>query len=415
MISPDSKPLAGLKVLEMGSLIAGPFAGRIFAEFGADVIKVEPPVHGDPLRKWRKLHNGTSLWWYVQSRNKKSISVNVKTEEGKQIIRDLVKEVDVVLENFRPGVMEKWGFSYEELKEINPGIIMARVSGYGQDGPYRDKAGFGSIGEAMGGLRYLTGYEDRPTTRVGVSLGDSVAALYAVIGTMVAVYHRDVKGTGEGQCIDVALYEAIFSLMESMVPEYDVFDYIRERSGSSLPGIAPSNTYRCLNDKYIVIGGNGDAIFKRLMTVVGRPDLAEDPRFSSNDGRVKEADYLDQLIELWTSQLELKDALQILDKAGVPAGPIYSVKDIVEDEHVQSRKLIESVEIGDLGKVKIPGIIPKLSVTPGKTEWIGPGLGEHNQDVLSNLLSYSEEVIASLKDSGAIYEKEKEEAVKTNS
>jgi crotonobetainyl-CoA:carnitine CoA-transferase CaiB-like acyl-CoA transferase len=413
MINPDSKPLAGLKVLEMGSLIAGPFAGRIFAEFGAEVIKVEPPVTGDPLRKWRKLHNGTSLWWYVQSRNKKSISVNVKIDEGKQIIRDLVKEVDIVLENFRPGVMEKWGFSYEELKEINPGIIMVRVSGYGQDGPYRDKAGFGSIGEAMGGLRYLTGYPDRPTTRVGISIGDSVAALYAVIGTMVAVYHRDVKGTGEGQCIDVALYEAIFSLMESMVPEYDVFDYIRERSGSTLPGIAPSNTYRCLHDKYIVIGGNGDAIFKRLMTVIGRADLAEDPRFLTNDGRVKEADYLDQLIELWTSQLELKDALKLLDQAGVPAGPIYSVKDIVEDEHVQSRNLIESVEIGDLGKVKIPGIIPKLSATPGKTEWIGPTLGEHSQEVLRDMLRYSEEAITSLKVSGVIYEKEEKE--KTNS
>lgn len=401
----SSKPLEGLKVLEMGSLIAGPFAGKLFAEFGADVIKVEPPVHGDPLRKWRMLHKETSLWWYVQSRNKKSISVNLKTEEGKQIIRDLIKEVDIIIENFRPGVMEKWGLGYEDLKEVNPKIIMVRVSGYGQDGPYRDKPGFGSIGEAMGGLRYLTGYPDRPTTRVGISIGDSVAALYAVIGAMFAVYHRDIKGTGEGQYVDVALYEAIFSLMESMIPEYDVFNYIRERSGSSLPGIAPSNTYRCLDDKYIVIGANGDEIFKRLMNVMGRADLGEDPRFLTNEGRVNEADYLDQVIELWTSQIELKKVLAILDTAGIPAGLIYSAKDIVEDKHIQSRKLIETVVIDDLGNVKIPGIVPKLSVTPGATEWIGPTLGEHNDKVLSEILQYSKSKIHELKEKEIIYKK----------
>ncbi len=398
------KPLEGLKVLEMGSLIAGPFAGKLFAEFGAEVIKIEPPGNGDPLRKWRKLHKGTSLWWYIQSRNKKSVSVNLKSEEGKTIIHDLVKEVDIIVENFRPGVMEKWGLGYEELKRINPGIIMVRVSGYGQDGPYRDKAGYGSIAEAMGGLRYLTGYPDRPTTRIGISIGDSIAALYAVIGAMFAVYHRDVKGTGEGQYVDVALYEAVFSLMESMVPEYDVFNYIRERSGSTLPGIAPSNTYRCKHDKYIVIGANGDAIFKRLMYTIGKPNLAEDPKFVTNDGRVAEAEYLDEVIGLWTSQHELKDALAILDEARVPAGPIYSVKDIVEDEHVQSRNLIETVSIGDLGAVKIPGIVPKLSETPGNTDWIGPPLGHHNEQVLKGLLRYSAEKIAELKEREVIFE-----------
>lgn len=403
-MSLKKKPLEGLKVLEMGSLIAGPFAGKLFAEFGAEVIKIEPPGNGDPLRKWRKLHNGTSLWWYIQSRNKKSVSVNLKSEEGKAIIHDLVKEVDIIVENFRPGVMENWGLGYEDLKRINPSIIMVRVSGYGQDGPYRDKAGYGSIAEAMGGLRYLTGYPDRPTTRIGISIGDSIAALYAVIGAMFAVYHRDVKGTGEGQYVDVALYEAVFSLMESMVPEYDVFNYIRERSGSTLPGIAPSNTYRCKHDKYIVIGANGDAIFKRLMYTIGKPNLAEDPKFATNDGRVAEAEYLDEVIGLWTGQHKLKDALAILDEARVPAGPIYSVKDIVEDEHVQSRNLIETVQIGDLGEVKIPGIVPKLSETPGNTDWIGPPLGHHNEQVLKDLLRYSAEKIAELKEREVIFE-----------
>ncbi|MDS9472550.1 CaiB/BaiF CoA-transferase family protein [Sporosarcina pasteurii] len=398
------KPLEGLKVLEMGSLIAGPFAGKLFAEFGAEVIKIESPGNGDPLRKWRKLHNGTSLWWYIQSRNKKSVSVNLKIEEGIEIIQDLVREVDIVVENFRPGVMEKWGLGYEDLKKINPGIIMVRISGYGQDGPYRDKAGFGSIAEAMGGLRYLTGYPDRPTTRIGISIGDSIAALYGVIGAMFAVYHRDVKGTGEGQYIDVALYEAVFSLMESMVPEYDVFNYIRERSGSTLPGIAPSNTYRCKDEKYIVIGANGDAIFKRLMYAIGKPNLAEDPKFETNDGRVAEADYLDEVIELWTSQHELKEAITILDQARVPAGPIYNVKDIIEDEHVQSRNLIKTMEIEDLGTVKFPGIVPKLSETPGDMDWVGPQLGFHNDEVLKELLQYSVEKIASLREQEVIFE-----------
>lgn len=388
----------------MGSLIAGPFAGKLFAEFGAEVIKIEAPGTGDPLRKWRKLHKGTSLWWYIQSRNKKSVSVNLKSDEGIAIIEDLIKEVDIVIENFRPGVMEKWGLGYEDLKKINPGIIMVRISGYGQDGPYRDKPGFGSIAEAMGGLRYLTGYPDRPTTRMGISIGDSISALYGVIGAMFAVYHRDVKGTGEGQYIDVALYESVFSLMESMVPEYDVFNYIRERSGSTLPGIAPSNTYKCRDGKYIVIGANGDAIFQRLMHAIGKPNLAEDPKFATNDGRVAEAEYLDEVIELWTSQHELQDAVALLDEARVPAGPIYNVKDIVEDKHVNSREMIKTVEIEDLGTVKLPGIVPKLSETPGDMDWIGPKLGYHNEEILHDLLKYTEDQIKELKEQEVIFE-----------
>lgn len=401
MIS-QRKPLQGLKVLELGSLIAGPFATRIMAEFGAEVIKVEPPNGGDPLRKWREMHEDTSLWWYVQSRNKKSITVNLKSEEGQEIIRELIESVDIIVENFRPGTLEKWNLGYEELKKINPGIIMVRVSGYGQTGPYRDKPGFGSIGESMGGLRHITGYADRPPTRVGISLGDSLAALYAVIGAMMAVYSRDVQGTGKGQCVDVALYEAVFSLMESMVPEFDISGLIRERTGSSLPGIAPSNTYRCKDGKYVVIGGNGDAIFKRLMNLIGREDLGEEPRFSTNDGRAKEADFLDKVIEEWTLKQALSDALTLLDEEKVPAGPIYSVKDMLEDEHFKIRELFEEVHVEGLGLMKIPGIIPKLSETPGGTEWVGPKLGQHTDEVLHEFLNLSKQRINQLREAGII-------------
>jgi crotonobetainyl-CoA:carnitine CoA-transferase CaiB-like acyl-CoA transferase len=391
------KPLKGLKVLEMGSLIAGPFATRIMAEFGAEVIKIEPPGSGDPLRKWRKVHEGTSLWWYVQSRNKKSVTVNLKEEEGRELVKELVKNVDIVVENFKPGKMESWGLGYEDLKAINPGIIMTRVSGYGQTGPYKDRPGFGSIGEAMGGIRYLTGYQDRPPTRVGISLGDSIAALYAVIGTLMAVHHRDLNGTNEGQYIDVALYESVFSLMESMVPEYDVFNHIRERTGSTLPGIAPSNTYKCKDGKYIVIGGNGDAIFKRLMKAIGKQELGEAEKFSSNDRRAENADYLDNLIEEWTLRHTMDEALEILNEAQVPSGAIYNIKDMMNDPHFIDRGLFEEVEIKNLGKMQMPQVLPKMSETPGKTEWVGPELGENTEDVLKTLLAYPEDKIAQLK------------------
>ncbi len=394
-------PLEGIKVLELGTLIAGPFAGRLFADFGAEVIKVEPPQKGDPIRKWRLMHEDTSLWWYVQSRNKKSITIDLNQSEGQEIIRKLVKDVDIVIENFKPGTMEKWGLGYEDLKRINPKIIMVRVSGYGQDGPYRDKPGFGSVGEAMGGIRYLTGYPDRPPTRVGISLGDSVSALYAVMGALMAIYHRDTKG-GEGQYIDVALYESIFSLMESAVPEFDKFGFIRERTGSTLSGIAPSNTYLCKDHKYIVIGANGDGIFKRLMQAIGKEELKDDERFKYNDGRVKHMEFIDGLIEEWTLQRTLKEALSVMDEYGIPAGAIYNTEDMFNDPHFQAREMITDLEVEGLGKLKVPGIVPKLSGTPGQIHWAGPKLGEHNEAVIKQTMGLSEDEYRKWKESGII-------------
>ncbi|HLR67038.1 CaiB/BaiF CoA transferase family protein [Virgibacillus alimentarius] len=394
--------LEGVKVLELGSLIAGPFAGRLLAEFGADVIKVEPPGKGDPLRDWRHIYEGTSLWWRLQSRNKKSITVNLKSEEGQKIIKSLVKECDVLIENFRPGTLEKWNLGYEELSAFSPGLIMVRVSGYGQTGPYRDKPGFGSVGESIGGLRNLTGYPDLPPTRVGISLGDSVAAMYSVIGVMMALYHRDVQGTRKGQVIDVALYEAVFSLLEGAVPEFDKFGVVRERTGSALPGIAPSNTYQCKDGKYIVIGGNGDGIFRRLMEAIGRQELGEDKRFQSNSSRAAHADYLDEVIEDWTKTVDFETALHVLDEAKVPAGPIYSIEDIMKDPHYLYRGMIESFQLNKNESLKIPGIIPKMSETPGKTKWLGPDLGDHTDEVMKNWLAYDKEKIAQLKEKGII-------------
>ena len=396
------KALKGLKVLEMGQLIAGPSAGRLFAEFGAEVIKIESPTDGDPIRYWRVVENGTSLWWYVQSRNKKSVAIDLRQPEGQEIVRQLAKEVDIIIENFRPGTMEKWGLGYEQLKEVNPGLIMVRVTGYGQDGPYRDKPGFGSIGEAMGGLRYLTGYPDRPPTRVGISIGDSISSLYAVIGAMMAVYHRDVKGTGQGQIVDVALYESVFSFMESMLPEYDRAGVIRERSGSTLPGITPSNTYLCADGKYVVIGANGDGIFKRLMVAIGYPEYADDPRFRNNASRTEHAEFLDQIIGDWAKSLPIDQALKILDEAKVPAGSIYSIADIVNDPHYHARGMIREVEVDGLGKLKVPGIVPKLSETPGDIDWVGPKLGEHTNEVLTKTLNLTNEQIQDLIDKGVL-------------
>ncbi|WP_102347249.1 CaiB/BaiF CoA transferase family protein [Bacillus sp. Marseille-P3661] len=395
------KPLEGVKVLELGVLIAGPFASRLMADFGAEVIKVETPKKGDPIRNWRMVHNGTSLWWYVQSRNKKSITLDLKSTEGQNVIKKLIEEVDIVIENFRPGTLEKWGIGYEDLKKINPKLIMVRISGYGQDGPYKDKPGFGSIGEAMGGIRYLTGYPDRPPTRVGISLGDSVSSLYAVIGALMALRHRDVN-KGEGQIVDVALYESIFSLMESMVPEYDKFHHIRERTGSILPGIAPSNIYLSKDGKYVVIGANGDSIYKRLMILMDRKDLAEDECFQTNEGRAKHMEYIDGEIGKWTKQYELQDVLQLLDQSGIPAGPIYNIEDMMKDPHFLARKMFEDVQVEGLGNLKVPGIIPKLSETPGSIDWAGPKLGEHNEEVIKKLAGLSDEQFNKLKELGVI-------------
>lgn len=377
-------PLKGLKVIELGTLIAGPFCARLLAEFGAEVIKIESPDGGDPLRQWRKLYKGTSLWWFVQARNKKSVTVNLKSPQGQEIVRKLVKDADIVVENFRPGALEKWGLGWDRLSTINPGLVMVRLSGYGQTGPYRDQTGFGAIGESMGGIRFLTGYPDRPPVRVGISLGDSLAAMYGVIGALMAIYHREVNG-GKGQVVDVALYESVFSLMESLLPEYDLLGFVRERSGASLPGIVPSNTYSCRDGKYVVIGANSDAIFKRTMLAIDREDLANDPSLASNSGRVPRTEELDQAIGDWTLRHDLEQVLSVLNRAEVPASKIYSIADIVDDAHYQARQMIQQFKLKDGQTLKLPGIVPKLSETPGETEWLGPELGEHTAEVLSAL------------------------------
>ena len=393
-------PLAGVKVLEMGTLIAGPFCARLMAEFGAEVIKIEPPGVGDPLRKWRKLHEGTSLWWYAQGRNKKSVTLNLKAPEAQEIVRQLAKEADIVVENFRPGAMEKWGLGWDELSKVNPRLIMVRLSGFGQDGPYRDRPGFGAIGESMGGLRFITGFPDRPPARVGVSIGDSIAALHGVIGALMALHHRNVNG-GRGQFVDVALYEAVFNMLESVLPEYGMFGMIRERTGASLPGIVPSNTYLTRDRKYVVIGANADSIFKRMMRAIGRADLADDPALAQNDGRVARTDEIERVISDWCAANDLDHVLDVLEKAEVPSGKIYDISDIVKDAHYQARQMIGEHALPDGKKVVLPGIVPRLSETPGDTKWIGPRLGEHTAEVLASL-GYDAETQQALKGRGVI-------------
>jgi formyl-CoA transferase len=393
-------PLKGLKVIELGTLIAGPFAGKLLAEFGAEVIKIETPGDGDPLRSWRKLHQGTSLWWYLQARNKKSVTVNLKAKEGQEIVRRLARNADIVIENFRPGTMEKWNLGWDTLSVLNPGLIMVRVSGYGQSGPYRDRTGFGAIGESMGGLRYVTGDPGRPPARVGISLGDALAAMYGVIGALTAVYHRKVNG-GKGQYVDVALYEAVFSMMESMLPEYAMTGFIRERSGGALPGIAPSNTYLCRDGKYVVIGANNDSIFKRLMITMERRDLADDPGLANNTGRAQRAEALDQAIGAWTAKYDLDSVLVKLEAAQVPSGKIYNIQDIVEDVHYRARDMIQEFALKGGEKIALPGIVPKLSETPGDTRWLGPELGAHTAEVLTQI-GYDAAQQAELKQRGVI-------------
>jgi formyl-CoA transferase len=393
-------PLQGLKVLEMGTLIAGPFCARLFGEFGAEVIKIESPEGGDPLRQWRKLYKGTSAWWLAQARNKKSIAVNLKAHEGQDIVRKLAAKCDVVVENFRPGALEKWGLGWETLSAENPRLVMVRLSGYGQTGPYRNRPGFGAIGESMGGLRHLTGYPDRAPCRVGVSIGDSIAALYGVIGALMALHQRQT--TGRGQIVDVALYEAVFSLMESLLPEYDLFDFVRERSGASLPGIVPSNTYPTRDAKYVVIGANSNSIFKRMMIAIGREDLANDRQLASNAGRVERTEELDAAIQKWTMSHDLEQVLAVLEKAEVPAGKIYDITDIVNDAHYRARGMIEEHRLKDGRVVKLPGLVPKLSQTPGETRWIGPELGEHTEEVLADL-GYNAAALKMLEECGVIH------------
>ncbi len=377
-------PLAGVKVLELGTLIAGPYASALLAQFGAEVIKIEPPGDGDPLRKWRKLHEGTSLWWYSQSRNKKSVTLDLKTEAAREIVKKLAAEVDIVIENFRPGTLEKWGLGWEHLSRINPSLVMVRVSGYGQTGPYKDRPGFAAIAESMGGLRYLAGFPDRPPVRVGVSIGDTLASLYGVIGALLALHHHKVNG-GKGQFVDVALYEAVFGVMESLIPEFSGFGHTRERTGASLPGIVPSNTYPCKDGSYVIIAGNSDGIYKRLMHAIGRADLAEDPRFARNDLRAQHTEFLDDAIGEWTKQHTLNEALATLEGAAVPSGRIYTAGDIHADPHYRARDMIQSYDLPDGTPIDFPGIVPKLSETPGTTEWLGPKLGEHTEEVLASI------------------------------
>ncbi|CAE6713886.1 Succinyl-CoA--L-malate CoA-transferase beta subunit [Paraburkholderia domus] len=379
-----TKPLEGVRVLEMGQLIAGPFAGKMLAEFGAHVIKIEPPGTGDPLRKWRLLHEGTSVWWAAQSRNKESVTLDLRSPEGQDVVRQLAAQSDVLIENFRPGTLEKWGLGWDELHAINPGLVMLRVSGYGQTGPYRDRPGFGVIGEAMGGLRHLSGETGRTPVRVGISIGDSLSALHGVIGILLALRHRDQNG-GAGQMIDVALYESVFNMMESLLPEYSAFGAVRQPAGSSLPGIAPSNAYRCSDGKYALIAGNGDSIFRRLMELIGRQDLADDPALAQNDGRVKNVERLDAAIADWTSRHTLNDVLASLNDARIPAGKIYDVADIASDPHYRARDMILDALLPDGTPVQLPGIVPKLSATPGAVNTSAPTLGQHTDEVLDNL------------------------------
>ncbi|MDM0052870.1 CaiB/BaiF CoA-transferase family protein [Variovorax sp. J22R115] len=374
------KALQGLKVLELGQLIAGPFAGKTLAEFGADVIKVEPSGVGDPLRKWRLLRDGTSVWWEVQSRNKRSVCLDLRSPEGQDAVRALAIEADVLIENFKPGTLEGWGLGWEQLHAFNPRLIMLRISGYGQTGPYRDKPGFGVLGEAMGGLRHLTGEPGRVPVRVGVSIGDTLAALHGVIGVLTALHHRTAHG-GEGQFIDVALYESVFNVMESLVPEHDAFGAVRERAGSALPGIAPTNAYQCNDGQYVLVAGNGDSIFRRLMRAIDREDLETDPDLTHNDGRVRRVEEIDVAIEAWTRERSRDEVLAVLDGAGVPVGRIYSVADIATDPQYLAREMIVESSTSDGRTLKVPGVVPKLSATPGAIAHAAPRLGQHTVDL----------------------------------
>ena len=391
--------LAGVRVVEMGQLIAGPFAGKTLGEFGAEVIKIEAPGAGDPLRNWRMIKEGTSVWWQVQSRNKKSVALDLRQAQGQELARQLLKEADVLIENFRPGTLEGWGMSPDELHAINPGLVILRISGYGQTGPYRDLPGFGVVGEAMGGLRHLTGEPGRVPVRVGVSIGDTLAALHGTIGVLTALYHRKVNG-GKGQVIDVALHEAVFNVMESLIPEYSAFGAVREAAGSALPGIAPSNAYPCA-DGWVLVAGNGDSIFKRLMQTIGRDDLGNAPDLANNAGRVARVQEIDAAIGAWTQSRSINDVLEQLGTARVPAGRVYTAKDICEDPHYRARDMILAQDTRDGYSVEVPGIVPKLSGTPGTIRSSAPRLGDDTDTVLADM-GLSSAQIAQLRTQGVI-------------
>lgn len=393
-------PLAGLRVLEMGSLIAGPFAAKTLADFGADVIKIEPPGTGDGLRSWRAPEGATSVWWHVQARNKRSVAIDLRQKEGQDLVRELALQADVVIENFRPGTLEQWGLDYDSLSARNPKIIMLRISGYGQDGPKRDLPGFGVVAEAMGGLRYITGIPGQPPVRPGISIGDSLSALHGVIGILMALYHRVAHG-GQGQMIDVALYESVFNMMEGAVAEYDRYGTIREPAGSAIQGIAPTNAYPCADGRYVLVAGNGDSIFRRLMQLIGREDLASDPALARNPGRVARMEEIDAAIAAWTSRHTLEQCLSALAESGVPGGKIYTIKDIVEDEQYAARDMIRTVKLKDGSSLKVPGVVPRLSATPGGFDAGGPDLGQHTEEVLREI-GVDDERIAALRSKGVL-------------
>ena len=394
------KPLAGLRVIELGTLIAGPFCARILGEFGAEVIKIESPGEGDPLRKWRKMDGDTSLWWYVQARNKRSVTVNLKHPDGIEVVRRLVGKADILVENFRPGVLEKLGLGWEQLSALNPGLVMVRLSGFGQTGPMAKQPGFGAIGESMGGLRFVTGFPDRPPVKTGISIGDSIAALWGACGALMALRHREVND-GAGQVVDVALYEAVFAMMESLVPEFDAAQFVRERTGNVMPGITPSNTYTTRDGKHLIIGANGDAIFQRLMRAIGRADLAEAADLADNAGRDRRAKELYGVIGDWVAGQSEAEVLAIAAAAEVPASRIFSVTDMFADPQFLARSMIESVAMDDGRYLKVPGIVPKLTGSPGSTDWLGPPLGADTDGVLRDL-GYGPAEISALREKAAI-------------
>ncbi len=398
---PRHGPLRGIRVLELGQLIAGPFAGSMLAYFGAEVIKVEPPGSGDPLRKWRILDEGTSLWWRSLGRNKKCVTLNLREPDGRRLVRRLADRSDVLIENFRPGTMERWALGPDELKADNPGLIYSRISGYGQTGPYASRPGFASVCEGIAGFRYVNGFPDRPPVRPNLSMGDTLAALHAVIGILMALFHRERTTRRPGQVVDTAIYEAVFNLLEGVVPEYDGAGVVREPSGSTVTGIVPTNTYRCADGKYVIVGGNADSIFKRLMQAAGRPDLADDPRLADNAGRVAHEGEIDAAIAAWTEALTAAEVLAALEAAAVPSGPIYSVEDMMQDPHFNARGLFERVEVN--GKfLRIPAIPPMLSETPGGTDWAGPEIGAHNAEIFGEMLGLGREELAELARRGVI-------------
>lgn len=396
----QDKPLSGMRVIEMGQLIAGPFTGSVLGYFGAEVIKIEP-ITGDPVRYWRLTENNTSYWWHSVSRNKKSITLNLKSEEGRKIAKDLILKSDVLIENFKPGTLERWGMSPDDLKKDNPGLISARISGYGQTGPRSHLPGYASVCEGYGGFRYVNGFQDRPPVRPNLSIGDTLAGLHAAMGVMLAYIQREKDPERKGQVVDAAIYESVFNLMEAVVPEYSGCGAIREPSGSTITGIVPTNTYLTSDDKHVIIGGNGDSIFKRLMIAIGRPDMAEDPRFEHNQGRVENEKEIDEAIEKWTREHTSDEILTTMDEVSVPAGPILSVEDMMNDEHYIARGMFQEVEANGR-TLHIPAMLPILTETPGSTEWPGPELSEHTDEVLTDLLGKDQGEINQLREDGVV-------------